>query len=357
MKRNLLNLGMPELSTEAFKRSPSGTIKPQFGGVNVTNSSQKTDSTTTPTLTPEQSRMLNAQTDFFTNTIAPTYQNAVNGATNVYNQTAPGVQAAAQNYGQIAGQAQNVLGQTGESALRTGISGLENINSPEYIQQQLAAVLNPAQAQYEQNLANQGMQFGGAGQIGSQREAIANHQLAGMNQAIQQQGAAQVMNQINAQQLQANQSLGSLGQAGLNGAQAAAANGLTAAAAPQDLYNKYASVIFGTPQASYSPNFAGTQTVNQAGTTSGQSVQAGLGFNISDSRAKRDIKFITVENDINIYSFKYHDSDSEWVGVMAQEVRETHPSAVRMRSDGYYEVDYSQLGLRMMSLEEYTGAL
>ena len=347
---------MPELSTEAFVRH-GRNIKPQFGGVNVSNTSGKSDMTSTPTLTPEQSRYLGAQTDFFTNTIAPTYRNAVSGATDVYNQTAPGYQAAAQNYGQIAGQAQNVLGQTGESALRSGISGLQNINSPEYIKQQLAAVLNPAQAQYEQNAANQGMRFGGAGQMGSQRQAIADRQLAGMNQAIQQQGAAQVMNQLNAQQLQANQSLAGFGQQGLTGAQAAAANQLTAAGAPQDLYNKYASVIFGTPAASYSPNFAGTQTVNQAGTQSGQTVQAGLGFNLSDSRAKRDIKFITVENDINIYSFKYHDSDCEWVGVMAQEVRETHPSAVRMRSDGYYEVDYSQLGLRMMSLEEYTGAL
>ena len=28
---------------------------------------------------------------------------------------------------------------------------------------------------------------------------------------------------------------------------------------PQQLYNQYASVIFGTPSSSYNPNFAGTQ--------------------------------------------------------------------------------------------------
>jgi hypothetical protein len=39
----------------------------------------------------------------------------------------------------------------------------------------------------------------------------------------------------------------------------AAGQVVTAAYTPQDLYNKYASVIFGTPSASYSPNFAGTQ--------------------------------------------------------------------------------------------------
>ena len=351
--RQLLNLGMPELSTEAFKRSPSGTIKPQFGGVNVTNSSQKTDSTTTPTLTPEQSRYLNAQTDFFTGTIQPTYQNAVGGATDVYNNTAPGVQSAAQNYSQVAGQAQNVLGQTGESALRTGINGLESVNNPDYVQQQLAAVLNPAQAQYQQNLANQQARFGGAGQIGSQRDVIAQNALAGQNQAIQQQGAAQVLNNINAQQLQANQALAGYGQQGLTGAQAAGANQLTAAASPQDLYNKYASVIFGTPAASYSPNFSGTQTVNQAGTTNGSSVQAGLGFNISDSRLKHEIKFLGERGEFKLYSFKYNGGDTTWVGVMAQDLFETHPEALVKRTDGYYMVDYDRLGFPMVTLDQY----
>lgn len=318
-----------------------------------------TNTTATPTLTPEQQRMISAQTDFFTGTIAPTYENAVGGATNVYNNTAPSMQGAAQNYSQIAGQAQNVLGQTGESALRSGISGLQNINNPEYVKQQLAAVLNPAQAQYEQNVANQGMQFGGAGQIGSQRQAIAGRQLAGMNQAIQQQGAAQVMNQLNAQQLQANQALAGYGQAGLTGAQAAGANQVNAAMAPQDLYNKYASVIFGTPAASYSPNFAGTQTVNQQGTTSGTTSQ--IGFNLgtlfgSDIRIKRDIKLVGKRGEYNLYSFRYLTGDTEWVGVMAQEVLEIKPEAVVVGSSGHYLVDYSQLGLTMTTLKDFQGA-
>jgi hypothetical protein len=315
-----------------------------------------TNTTATPTLTPEQQRMIGAQTDFFTGTIAPTYENAVGGATNVYNNTAPSVQGAAQNYSQIAGQAQNVLGQTGESALRSGISGLQNINSPEYISQQLAAVLNPAQAQYEQNMANQGMMFGGAGQIGSQRQAIADRQLAGQNQAIQQQGAAQVMNQLNAQQLAANQALAGYGQQGLTGAQAAGANQINAAMSPQDLYNKYSSVIFGTPAASYSPNFAGTQTVNQAGESRG--TQSQFGFNLgtlfgSDTRIKRDIKLVGKRGEYNLYSFRYLTSDTEWVGVMAQEVMETKPEAVVLGKNGYYLVDYSQLGLTMTTLKEF----
>jgi hypothetical protein len=327
-----------------------------FGSTGTTTN--VTNTTATPTLTPEQQRMIGAQTDFFTGTIAPTYQNAVGGATDVYNRTSPGVQAAAQNYGQIAGQAQNVLGQTGESALRSGISGLQNINSPEYIKQQLSAVLNPAQAQYEQNMVRQNATFGGAGQIGSQRQAIADRQLAGMNQAIQQQGAAQVMNQLNAQQLQANQSLAGFGQQGLTGAQAAGANQMAAAMAPQDLYNKYSSVIFGTPAASYSPNFSGTQTINQAGETRG--TQSQFGFNLgtlfgSDRRIKRDIKLVGKKGDYNLYSFRYLTSDTEWVGVMAQEVMETKPEAVVLAANGYYLVDYSQLDIKMTTLEEFQG--
>jgi hypothetical protein len=325
-----------------------------FGSTGTTTN--VTNTTATPTLTPEQQRMISAQTDFFTGTIAPTYENAVGGATNVYNNMSPSVQGAAQNYSQIAGQAQNVLGQTGESALRSGISGLQNINSPEYISQQLAAVLNPAQAQYEQNMANQGMMFGGAGQIGSQRQAIADRQLAGQNQAIQQQGAAQVMNQLNAQQLAANQALAGYGQQGLTGAQAAGANQINAAMSPQDLYNKYSSVIFGTPAASYSPNFAGTQTVNQAGESRG--TQSQFGFNLgtlfgSDTRIKRDIKLVGKRGEYNLYSFRYLTSDTEWVGVMAQEVMETKPEAVVLGKNGYYLVDYSQLGLTMTTLKEF----
>jgi hypothetical protein len=38
---------------------------------------------------------------------------------------------------------------------------------------------------------------------------------------------------------------------------------------PQQLYNQYASVIFGTPSASYNPDFRGTQS----NTTTGSSMK------------------------------------------------------------------------------------
>jgi hypothetical protein len=217
----------------------------------------------TPEITPEQRQQIAAQTGFFTGTIAPTYQQAVRGATDIYNQGAPGVTYAAQNLAGQAGQAQNVLGSTGESALRTGISGLQNLFSNDYEAQQMQAALAPAQAQYQQNLASLGNQFGGAGQIGSARQALANTQLAGTAQQQQQMAAAQVSKDIAAQRLAAGGQLAQLGQGGIGQALGAAGQGVTAAMTPQQLYNQYASVIFGTPSASYSPDFRGTQGMTQ----------------------------------------------------------------------------------------------
>ena len=225
--------------------------------------------TTIPTLSPEQNQMIQAQTQLFQNTVAPSFQTAVNGATDIYNQSAPGVTNAAQNLAGTAAQAQNVLGSTGESALRTGISGLENLYTPDYEQQQLQAAMMPAQAQYAQNIAQQGAQFGGAGQLGSARQALAQQQTAGATQAAQMQAAAQVENNIAQQRAAAGQNLISAGQAGMSGAQQAAQNQISAAQTPQALYNQYANILFGTPSQSWSPNFAGTQAttsnVNQQG--------------------------------------------------------------------------------------------
>lgn len=209
--------------------------------------------------TPEQTAQTKAATDFFTNTIVPAYRQAVGGAQDVYNQGAGGVTNAAQNLAGTANQAQQALGSTGESALRTGISGLENLFGNDYEQQQLNAALMPAQAQYLQNVANQGAQFGGAGELGSARQALAARQLAGSTQAAQMQTAAQVAKDVAAQRAAAATQLANLGQGGLGQAIGAAGQQVTAAMTPQQLYNQYASVIFGTPASSYTGNFTGTQ--------------------------------------------------------------------------------------------------
>jgi hypothetical protein len=188
----------------------------------------KSSSYTTPQLTQEQKDAISAQTGFMTGTIIPTYQEAVKGATNLYNQNAGGVLNAAQNQAGTASQAQQALGETGESALRTGITGLQSLFSPDY-------------------------------------QALAGQQLAGQNAALQAKTAADIQSQIAQQRMGVGSTLASLGQGGLGGAQAAAANQVGASMIPQELYNKYASVIFGTPATSYNANFQGTQ-----GSTSGK---------------------------------------------------------------------------------------
>jgi hypothetical protein len=232
-------------------------------------------STTIPTLSPEQNAMIKAQTGFFTNTVQPSYENAVKGATNVYNNSVGGVTNAAQNLAGTAAQAQNVLGSTGESALRTGISGLEGLYTPEYEQRQLQAALQPAQAQYQQNIAQQGAQFGGAGQLGSARNAIASQQTAGAAQAAQMNAAADVENKIAAQRMAAGQALIGAGQGGIGQALGAAGQQVTAATTPQQLYNQYASILFGTPSQSWNPNFSGTIGSQQ----SGSGYNANLSYN------------------------------------------------------------------------------
>jgi hypothetical protein len=229
----------------------------------------KSSSTTTPTLTDEQKAQIKAQTDFFTGTIAPTYTGAVKGATDVYNQNVGGVINAGQNLAGVAGQAQQTLGETGESALRTGISGLQSLFSPDYERNQIQSALAPAQAQYQQNLAAQQAQFGGSGNLGSARQALAGQQLAGQNQALQAKTAADLQSQIASQRMGVGQTLAGLGQGGIGQALGAAGQQVTAAMTPQQLYNQYASVIFGTPSASYNPDFRGTQATNTTGTNIG----------------------------------------------------------------------------------------
>jgi hypothetical protein len=234
----------------------------------MSGSKSQSASSYVPTLSPEQNADIKARTGLFTNTIAPAYNQAVQGATDVYNTNAGGVINAAQNAAGTAAQAQQTLGSTGESALRTGIAGLESLYDPGYESRQLQAALMPAQSQYMQNLAGQQAQFGGAGQLGSARQALAGQQLAGMTAANQQTAAANIENQIAQQRMAAGQSLASTGLQGITGAQTAAQNQVTASMVPQQLYNQYASLLFGTPAASYTPDFRGTQSSKTTGSSS-----------------------------------------------------------------------------------------
>jgi hypothetical protein len=232
--------------------------------------------TSSPTISGTQSQYLGNQAGLGTD-VMNALGGALGGATNLYNQSAGGVNNAATNYAQTGNAISQNMGQGGAGAYQTGINALSNISSPEYQQAQLNAAMIPAQLQYQQNLAAQGAQFGGAGQIGSARQALAGQQLAGLNQLQQQQAAAQVLNNMTNQQLQAGSALTgagvSGGQLGLQGAQA----GVTASQIPmsylQQLINAQTQIA-GTNQAN--PNFSGTTGMTQSTGQQGNTTNAGI---------------------------------------------------------------------------------
>ena len=74
----------------------------------------------------------------------------------------------------------------------------------------------------------------------------------------------------------------------------------------------------------------------------------------SDLRLKRDIALIDrLDDGLGLYRFRYLWSDTVYVGVMAQEVALRYPNAVVHDPSGYLRVDYSQLGLKFMTLSEW----
>ena len=215
--------------------------------------------TTTVEMTPEQKEQIALQNKFFKETIAPTYEGAVRGATDIYNKNAPGVLNAAQNQARTAMQAQESLGGTGESALRSGISGLQSLFNPDYEKTQIQAALAPAQAQYAQNVAAQQAQFGGTGNLGSARQALADRQLAGATQSAQMQAAAGVMRDLNQQKLQAAQGLTGAGGNYLQAGLGAKSTQLGAAERPMDWMSQKGKMLGLTPSQLYTPQYPGQQ--------------------------------------------------------------------------------------------------
>lgn len=75
----------------------------------------------------------------------------------------------------------------------------------------------------------------------------------------------------------------------------------------------------------------------------------------SDRRLKDNIRFCTVDpaTELNLYEFNYiNDPDRTFIGVMADEVMERFPHAVIEQEDGYYAVDYGELGLEMVEVSQ-----
>lgn len=242
---------------------------PQFTIISLGGGSGS--STTTPTLTPEQTDLLKAQTQAFTGTFLPAYQKAIGGAQDVYSGSQSYLnQGALQGFNQAQNTSQQ-LNQPSLNAFGTSSTTLANIISPDYIKNQIAGNVQPILEQNREANNSLFAQYGGLGQLGSSRAALAESSLGGLNQARLNAAATGAIANITGQQIGAAGTLGQMGFQGLGTAQGANQAAVQFANAPTDLYSKYASILYGTPQ-SATPNFAGTQ----GSTTSGSGTKFGF---------------------------------------------------------------------------------
>lgn len=77
----------------------------------------------------------------------------------------------------------------------------------------------------------------------------------------------------------------------------------------------------------------------------------------SDRRLKTDIRAIGQSpSGLTIYRFRYVWGGPIYVGVMAQDLLETHPEAVIHTDSGYFMVDYDRIDVKMTMLADYQRA-
>jgi hypothetical protein len=211
----------------------------------------------------------------------------------------------------------------GQNLAGQGAAGLGSLFGPQYEQNQIQAALQAGREATREQLGTQNAMYGGAGGLGSARQALADTNLRQLGEQRQATAAAEAQARVQANKAAAAQQLlgagqgalgqaqsgygtlaglgqGALSQAGnlysallgagqtasgqagglygalagqgagnLGAAQQAAASRIGYAGVPQDVFSKYASVIYGTPQQSTTPSFQGTQGTQTSGKSSG----------------------------------------------------------------------------------------
>jgi hypothetical protein len=235
-----------------------------MGGGKSSGSSQ-----TTIQMSPEQRELLKAQTGFLTDTAFPAYKETIRGAKDVLGDVMPAVEGAAGRASNVASRVGAAQELGGTAAYGTGLAGLASLFGPQYKEQQVQAALQKGQEVTREQLGTQNAMYGGAGGLGSARQALADTNLRQLGEQRQATAAADAAAKVEANRAAAAQQLAQFGQQGLTGATTTAAGRVSLAGAPQDIYNKYASVVYGIPQANTSPNFAGTRGSTTTGSSKG----------------------------------------------------------------------------------------
>ena len=210
-------------------------------------------------MSPAQEKLLGAQTDALTGTFLPAYKKTLGMADTAYEQANPAAIAAANTAMGVSGRAGALQESTGSQGLTTGMAGLASLFDPKYEEGQVQAALQAGRESGRDLVNQQVAGYGAAGGLGSSRAALASANLAGLQEQRQATAAASARAGVQANKAAAANQLATLGQSQLGAAQTSAAARIGYAQTPQDVLAKYASVIYGTPQASTTPNFAGTQ--------------------------------------------------------------------------------------------------
>lgn len=231
--------------------------------------SGKSSSSSAPVVTQEQKDALTAQTKFLTGTAMPAYQRTIGMAGDVYGQTNPVATNVANTAMNVAGQTGATQQATGTAGTLTGMAGLASLFNPQYEEGQVNAALQAGRESGRELVNQQTAGYGASGGLGSSRAALANANLASLQEQRQGTTAAAARAGVQANKAAAANQLATLGGQQLASANQAAAARIGYAQTPQDVLSKYAAVIYGTPQASTTPNFAGTQGQNTSGKGSG----------------------------------------------------------------------------------------
>jgi len=234
----------------------------------------KGSSSSAPVVTQEQKDLLKAQTGFLTETALPQYVKTIGGAQERMDLAQPFVNQAAKDvFGRASGVAEGAI-QTGGELVKSGQITLGALFDPQYEQNQIQAALQAGREAARESQLGQNAMYGAAGGLGSARMALADRNLASLNAQRQATAAAGAQAGVQANKAAAANQLAAIGGQGLSSALSSAASRVGLAGAPQDIYNKYAQVVYGIPQANTTANFTGTQGSNQQG----QSQSKGFGI-------------------------------------------------------------------------------
>jgi hypothetical protein len=304
------------------------------------------ETTKTVDIPATQLKDMEVSQKFRTDVALPYFQKGMGQLDTMYDYNAPGMLKAGQNVAGVAGQVQETTGGVGESALRTGVTGLQSLFDPEYEANQVMRALQPAQAKYQENITNQRMQFGGTGNLGSARQALADRKLAGQNQALMANTAAQVQRDVAGQRQAVGNQLAQIGYGGMDRALAAAQAKQAAAQSPMDTFYKYLAAKQQTVPASfYTPPYPSSMgTTEQQGADWASIGKSMLPFIFSDSRLKENITHVKDVDGIKVYTYNYVWDKTPQLGAMAQDLLNTkYADAVSVHSSGYYQVDYTKL--------------